>query len=159
MAVNQMPRLRLHEAVKSRAATPDPGAPAPALVSRVADLIRSGGLSMRYQPIADLASAEVYAHEALVRGPEGSPLHLPDALFAAARKERLEAELELVCVALAIRQHPVDATGKLFINLSAKALVSTCQMLAPGQAPAWLERPGLVPASIVIEITEHGLVQ
>lgn len=159
MAVNQMPRLRLHEALKSRTPTPDPGGRDPASGSQVVDLIRSGGLSMRYQPIADLSSADVYAHEALVRGPEASPLHLPDALFAAARRERLEAELELVCVALAITQHPADAPGKLFINLSAKALMSTCELLAPGQAPAWLQRPGLVPASIVIEITEHGHVQ
>jgi diguanylate cyclase (GGDEF)-like protein len=158
MSVRQMPTLRLHEALNARALASERRVPDRPAASQVADLLRLGRLSMRYQPIADLAAADVYAHEALVRGPAGSQLHLPDALFAAARSERLEAELELACVALAITQHPTNATGKLFINLSARALVSTLESLEDGQAPAWLEHPGLAPASIVVEITEHWRV-
>jgi diguanylate cyclase (GGDEF)-like protein len=154
-----MPVLRLHEALKSRSVPSRLPARAPSSAGTVADLIRHGGLTVVFQPIADLAAAGVYAHEALVRGPEGSPLHLPDALFAAARQERIEDELEMACVALAVTRRPLDAVGKLFINLSARALVEAFELLEAGQPPAWLQRPGLAPASIVVEITEHGHVQ
>lgn len=158
MPLHEMPTLRLREAVKAKTSPSRLPGRNPQTAGTVADLIRYGGLTVVFQPIADLATAGVYAHEALVRGPEG-PLQLPDALFASARQERIEDELEMACLALAITRHPLDAVGKLFINLSARALIEAFETLEAGQPPAWLQRPGLAPASIVVEITEHGHVQ
>lgn len=47
----------------------------------LARLLRAGGLHCVFQPLADLREGNIYSHEALIRGPENSPLHSPDALL------------------------------------------------------------------------------
>ena len=47
-------------------------------------LMQDRGLHAVYQPILDLRQGSYFACEALIRGPEDSALHAPDALFAAA---------------------------------------------------------------------------
>ena len=49
-------------------------------------LLAEGTLQALFQPIIDGASRRPMGYEALARGPVGSPLHLPDALFAAAHR-------------------------------------------------------------------------
>lgn len=146
-----MPRMRLYNALK-----PEPGPRARDFRSdgAVAELLAAGALGMHFQPIADLATGAVYGHEALVRGPENGLLHLPDALFAAARQEHMESHLEAACVELATRRY-TRTGGKLFINLSARSLLAAFEPLSEDQIPGWLSQPGLPPASIVLEITEH----
>ena len=56
-----------------------------------------------YQPIVDLASGETLGYEALARGPEGSPLHRPDRLFAAAAAAGRVVELDWACRIVAVR--------------------------------------------------------
>ena len=52
-------------------------------------------LNPLFQPIAMLTDGSVYAHEALIRGPDASRFYTPDALFAQADEESLGFELEL----------------------------------------------------------------
>src|SRR4051812_45494879 len=47
-------------------------------------LLTSGGLRAVYQPVIDLDTYAPVAYEALVRGPQGSPLESPAALFGQA---------------------------------------------------------------------------
>jgi EAL domain-containing protein (putative c-di-GMP-specific phosphodiesterase class I) len=109
-----------------------------------------------YQPIVDLRTGDVLGYEALARGPAGSPLESPDALFALAREQGTEADLDFECQAAAMRgalDHGLPASIPLFINAE----------------PAWLRTPW--PAAlrdvrdraqqrlqVVIEITERALV-
>lgn len=125
----------------------------------VAQLIQAGLLSVRFQPIANLDSGRIFAHEALARGPENGLLHLPEALFAAAREERIETELELACASAATRGAAPSAEGRLFVNFSARALVAAFARLAPDTLPAWIDGGRIAPSSIVIEMTEHGRVE
>ncbi len=67
-------------------------------------LMREGGLHCVFQPLADLREGNVYAHEALIRGPAGTPLHTPDRLLQTALGEGVLQEFELLCVAIALRQ-------------------------------------------------------
>ena len=60
----------------------------------VARLVRGGGLHCVFQPLADLREGGVYAHEALIRGPQGSALHAPDALDR--KSTRLNSSHEFV---------------------------------------------------------------
>ncbi len=59
----------------------------------VKDLIAHGLLRVVFQPIASLADGAIPAHEALIRGPVGSALDFPDALFCAADREQSCAAL------------------------------------------------------------------
>ncbi|HKX42508.1 MAG TPA: diguanylate phosphodiesterase, partial [Burkholderiaceae bacterium] len=51
-----------------------------------------------FQPIVSMGDGSIYAHEALIRGPANLPLHSPDLLLAAARRENLLIEFEIACV-------------------------------------------------------------
>ena len=61
-------------------------------------ILRDKSLHPVFQPIVSLQDGSIYAHEALIRGPKGMPLHTPDALLAAARKEHLLLDFEIACV-------------------------------------------------------------
>lgn len=123
-------------------------------------LLAQGGLQPHFQPIADLAEGRSAAHEALIRTPAGCPWPHPDALFAAARDEGCLVALEIECVRLALQawlQH--RPPGRLFVNLSAQALVT-----ALGQADLDLlltrtEDEALSASGVVIELTEHERVR
>jgi EAL domain-containing protein (putative c-di-GMP-specific phosphodiesterase class I) len=81
-----------------------PFAPLRERAPSIAHLIETDGLRAWFQPIVRLGSARVHAHEALIRGPQGSALHMPDALFAAARTQGLEIDLEIACARAALRR-------------------------------------------------------
>ena len=96
----------------------------------LARLMREGGLYCVFQPLADLREGQVYAHEALIRGPQNTPLHTPDKLLELARHEGILQDFELLCVYTAMEQwgrH--DAPGRLFVNISADALVHGVQLI------------------------------
>lgn len=66
-------------------------------------VLTGGGLRTVYQPIVELDSGAVIGFEALVRGPEGSALERPDALFAASRQAGRLGDLDWWCRATAFR--------------------------------------------------------
>lgn len=122
-------------------------------------LLSEGSLSMAFQPIASLSSGGLHAHEALVRGPQGMPLQSPDALFTAARREGLVQDFEVACVVHALRSWQVQQQpGRLFLNISASALVRCFGALAPTDIAQCIRGFGLQPDQLVFEITEHELV-
>lgn len=120
-------------------------------------LLRTCVLSVHYQPIAGLSSGDVFAHEALIRGPEGSLYRNPLAMIEAARTERLLHVFETVAfVTILADWSQRRQQGKLFVNLSAEALVllaSTTDSLQQA-----LRLNDLDPRTLVVEITEHDRV-
>ncbi len=72
-----------------------------------------------YQPVVDLVTGEVVAFEALARGPRGTTLERPDALFAAAADAGRTAELDRLCreVALEGARGVLTAPWSLFLNV------------------------------------------
>ena len=83
----------------------------------VASLLADRSLRAHFQPIVRLADGVVFAHEALVRGPVGTPLQQPDALFKAAAEEGQTLRLENACVAVALKCWSAHAVGgKLFVK-------------------------------------------
>ena len=122
-------------------------------------LMSDGGLGMVFQPIVDLATGELYAHEALVRGPQGMPLQSPDALLSAARREGLLQDFEVACVALALKSwRDLQQPGRLFVNISASALVRCFEHLDAAGAARCIGQCGVKPEKLVFELTEHELV-
>ncbi|KPF52841.1 diguanylate phosphodiesterase [beta proteobacterium AAP51] len=119
-------------------------------------LLAEGSLTMAFQPIVTLSTGQLHAHEALVRGPQGMPLHTPDALFAAARREGLVQDFEVACLATALKRwSALDQRGRLFLNVSATALVRCFGPSEPQALVDQMRMRGVMPQQIVFEITEH----
>jgi len=91
----------------------------------VADLVDRRLVRAAYQPLVDLYSGEIVGYEALARGPVGSRLERPDALFEAASVAGLECEVEWECQRAAM-QGALDAGlaggQALFVNLEPRLL-------------------------------------
>jgi EAL domain-containing protein (putative c-di-GMP-specific phosphodiesterase class I)/GGDEF domain-containing protein len=124
---------------------------------RVQTLINEDLLTTLFQPVVQLDSGLIYGHEALVRGPLGSALEYPDALFAAGRREGLSVELEVRCALQALKDWAaLDLPGKLLLNMSAGALSSA------SNDEAWqrelLLSEGRGANDLMIELTEHERV-
>jgi len=118
-----------------------------------------GGLYPVYQPIISLTDASIHAHEALIRGPRGTPLHTPDALLRAAAQECLGFEFEYACLVAAMRTWgQMDVPGRLFVNVSAAALTKLVQLRGPDTLLELINGMGILPRMLVLEITEHERV-
>jgi diguanylate cyclase (GGDEF)-like protein len=138
-------------------------APAESLDFRTGDgsgplsrLLKGRSLSPVFQPIVSMDDGSIYGHEALIRGPKGMPLHTPDALLAAARKEGLLLDFEIACVAAALEQwSALRQPGRLFVNLSASALLEMIRSRSADAVLQSIRKLGLQPRMLVVEITEH----
>ncbi|CAN5317540.1 hypothetical protein BH09ACT10_BH09ACT10_23000 [soil metagenome] len=117
-------------------------------------VLASNDVRTVFQPIVDLITGEVVAHEALSRGPAG-PLETPDALFDAAREWGRLAELDEVCRVTAFRSAAacgLVAPLAVFVNVEPAVLNSAPldDLLAIAAAA-----PGEL--RIVFEITERAV--
>jgi EAL domain len=78
-----------------------------------------------FQPIVDLHSRKIVGVEALARGPAGSPLEFPDALFAVAARQGLLTELDQMCserALVAAREAGAVTPPLVFVNREPAAL-------------------------------------
>lgn len=121
-------------------------------------IMRENQLRAVFQPIVATANLEVIGYEGLIRGPAGTSLESPAALFGLARVRRRQHELEHACLrTIWSRFRALDLPGKLFANIGAGVL------LAPEASGGGLEEflAGLDvdPQRVVIEITEDQAVQ
>ncbi len=125
----------------------------------LAGVLRDAALYPVYQPIAGLADGQVFAHEALIRGPSGSPLHAPVALLKAAGAEGLDFQFENTSVIAAIeRWGALNEPGRLFVNVSAAVLVKTWRVYGAAPLLELLGSLRVLPRMLVLEITEHERV-
>lgn len=114
-------------------------------------------LTTHFQPIVDLGRGAIIGYEALTRGPAGTALALPGALFAEAARARAVVRLEERCWASALESAARQAGrraphSRIFVN----ALPST---LLHHDFERWVhglvERAQLSPAQIVLELSEE----
>jgi EAL domain-containing protein (putative c-di-GMP-specific phosphodiesterase class I) len=121
-----------------------------------AALLRSGSIRIEFQPIVCITGTqtELYAVEALARGPRGTSAERPDVLFEYARRKGIESELDLICIAEAIAAAAtLPKQPRLSINVHGSTL---------GNVPAFAERllsiaatNGVAPETLILEIVEH----
>lgn len=82
-------------------------------------------VNMMYQPITSLLDDSVVGYEALARGPEGSSLCTPAAMFEAAEVLGRQKELDLHCQAQAVLQARdvlLQSGHALFVNVEGEVL-------------------------------------
>lgn len=124
-------------------------------------LLDDNALVPHFQPIVRLDQGHIVGHEALIRTPKDDcPWATPDGLFAAARAQGLSLFLEIACVRAALwRWAQVGGRGRLFLNLSAEALVAAMAQRTLQAVLDLLPSHGVSAGAVVIELTEHERVQ
>ncbi|KWC95831.1 diguanylate cyclase [Burkholderia ubonensis] len=129
--------------------------PAAPDAARTARLIADRALAAVFQPIVDLGSGTVIAYEGLIRGPRGTDLETPAALFAQAAREGTTIALEHAAAITCLDAFAaLGCDGKLFLNFSAGAILALAHERE--HARMLLERAQIAAERIVIELTEQN---
>lgn len=121
----------------------------------VLEIIAEGQVSMFLQPVVSIPRAEVMGYEALLRGPVGSALHRPDALFEAADAAGALDRLERLArrTALRVRQAvPPDMTLFMNIDVRVPVLDLACPLYN------FLQNHHQDSHGLVLEITERTVL-
>lgn len=119
------------------------------------EILRSGTISTLFQPILAAGSRQIIGYEALSRGPSNSPLHSPMTLFTIARQSGQLLELDMLCRRRAIERFASsNLPGKLFLNILPETLLD--HQHSSGRTLQMLQREGLTPERVVIELTEQS---
>ena len=123
-------------------------------VERLKALLSAKKLRAVFQPIVSVGSGEVLGYEALIRGPAGHELEMPDELFAVAREGDLVLELESLCVETVFSSLPRVARQKrLFVNASARLLTHSVFLDDRN-----LAEMGRMHGDVVLELSEKEVV-
>ncbi len=131
------------------------GAPALRELREILELARVRAV---YQPIVNLRGGEVFAWEALARGPARSALESPAMLFDVAEEAGAVFALEKVCREAAIQGFSRRGQGaRLFCNVHPRTLLDP--QFTPGETRRLLDKYGMEPRDVVLEITERHSVK
>jgi EAL domain-containing protein (putative c-di-GMP-specific phosphodiesterase class I) len=130
------------------------GTPDTLIVPSIDDILLSGGMTAKFQPIVTLSDERPIGYESLARLPGAPLLSNPEMLFRyAARKGRI-ADLDLACLARSLEMGaPVARAKLLFINLHPDVFAHGERLAAVVNETA--ERLDLALERVVIEITEQ----
>ncbi len=117
---------------------------------RMVALITGGDIIVALQPIVDVTTGRTVGVEALTRFP--SEYGPPDVVFAAAHAAGVGLELEQMALQHAFELMPLlGPHAYLAVNLSAQGAIAL--------VPAWAERQNFPYDRIVLEITEHAVIE
>jgi diguanylate cyclase (GGDEF)-like protein len=124
------------------------------LHAQLSSIIKNQQLTSLFQPIVSSRQQNIYAYEALIRGPSDSSLHNPINLFSAAERCNKTVALERSCRRTSIRQFAdQQLPQKLFLNVSPLVLLDPD--FKKGETLDFLKKVAIPASRIVIEITEH----
>lgn len=127
------------------------------LSASLQEMLRCGLLTPVFQPIVDMNSGVLIGYEGLIRGPDNSALHSPLQLFELAQECGLSRQLETYCREVILsRFAELGLPGKVFLNISPESLAAAETEYA--QQLEKLQRIGLSPQQIILEITENQAI-
>jgi len=130
--------------------------PSRRLREAIGDVLAHGAVDIGFQPVVDLVTLQPVGFEALVRGPAGSELESPAALFAAARAAGRLDELDWLCQRDALRaalRAGLRAPAVLFVNIEADA----SGFLPLDLRALYAQATGQMV--VAIEVSEHALTR
>jgi len=123
-------------------------------LSEFKEILAQKKLYSVYQPIISIRSAAVLGWEALIRGPEKSYFHRPDAIFSFAEEEGLLFPLEKICRESALNNLGELGPGqKIFINVHPNTINDPA--FTEGETIRILQNLHIKPENVVFEITER----
>jgi len=128
------------------------------VLERLQEVLLRERVATAYQPILRLQEGTVMGFEALSRGPRGSGLESADALFGAASAHGLLVELDRLCRRRALLSSSrIPSSARIFVN----TLPATMRDPQFRGKPLidFLEKAQVAPQRIVIEITEHLVIE
>jgi EAL domain-containing protein (putative c-di-GMP-specific phosphodiesterase class I) len=131
--------------------------PSRSAAPRIEELIARRELSAVFQPIVNFEDGAILGYEGLIRGPAGTSLEAPFALFSQALAEGCAIELERAAARGCIEAFAsLEIDGKLFLHFSAGAI----RQLAAAREDTLtlLRHRGIDPQRIVIELTEQSAI-
>lgn len=119
-----------------------------------AEILDNRQITVLFQPIVDLRTAEVIGYEALSRGPEQTELYTPLALIRTAQELGRICELEMLFKTVALeRASQLGIDRLLFLNIEPSAVndnaFTSCLNVK------FFEKHGVSADAIVIELTER----
>ena len=121
---------------------------------RLFELVLSRQVVSVYEPIVEVETRTVFGYEALARGPEGSELHSPRALFATATEQDLLFQLDCLCRQSGLRgARDLPGGAKLFLNVRPTTIHDPA--FRAESISKTLEACGLRPSDMVFEISEQ----
>jgi len=107
-----------------------------------------------YQPIVDLSTGAVFAHEALSRGPADSPFENPEVLFDYALKSDQVWRLEKICMKFSAERFVGKRPGMLFVNVETELIH---ELKSRGHEV--LQPLLAIQSGVVLEITERAAIR
>ena len=107
-----------------------------------------------YQPIVDLSTGGVFAHEALSRGPADSPFENPEVLFDYALKSDQVWSLEKICMQFSAERFVGKRSGMLFVNVETELIH---ELKSRGHEV--LQPLLAIQSGVVLEITERAAIR
>lgn len=115
-----------------------------------------GAIRVEFQPIVKVRpdGVELYAVEALARGPRGTSVERPDVLFEFARRKGTESDVDLICIAEAFEAYRLlPGSPMLSINVHGATLASvdhfSDRILSAAKAH------GIAPDRLMFEVLEY----
>jgi len=128
------------------------------ILEHLQDILLRERVVTAYQPILRMKEGTVMGFEALSRGPRGSGLETPDALFDAAEGHHLFVELDRLCRRRALlNSGRVPSNAKVFVN-TLPATMRDPQFRGKPLIEL-LGKAQVSPDRIVIEITEKKIIE
>jgi EAL domain-containing protein (putative c-di-GMP-specific phosphodiesterase class I)/GGDEF domain-containing protein len=117
-------------------------------------ILSEKNLKAAFQPVCRLADGEIVGYEALIRGPQGSSLESPGALFTVAHQNGMDVEVESLCLEKIFGKLPRAVSARrLFVNASATLLRHPVFLNARNLSAINKSHP-----DVVIEISEKEVV-
>ena len=120
------------------------------------ELLAPGAIRIEFQPIVTVTDdgVELYALEALARGPRGTNVEQPNILFDYARRKGEEARIDLLCIAQVLAAaSTLPGKPLITINIHGSTLSSE-----PDFAARFLRSAsalGITADRVMLEIVEH----
>jgi len=120
------------------------------------ELFAPGAIRVEFQPIVSVSGdgVELYALEALARGPRDTSMERPDVLFEYARRKGEETKVDLICIAQALASASMlPGQPMISINIHGSTLSSVPRFAKMFLDLAMLN--GIKADRLMLEIVEH----